>query len=379
MKPLSSSLYNIRNKRKILSSINAVMVAVCFIHILYSFTQGILYMVDRNSSATYKKAAIVMQYGDKPIDKALIKVINENENVERVIPTPIGYGIHFNLPGNSDRAAALSLRPVDRDFLLKKYNIKLIAGRLPREGQNEIAISKAIAKNRELKLGGKVGDGINEFDNLPGVYTVVGILDSYSLLSILSANESIFPDYRNKNVILGRNFLVFPKPDRKAAMDRFLEQLPKDNVDVSTESIFLKHLEKNLGALRVIDIISILSILVMVITVGSSKYAQYINRKEELGVLNALGYSKLQILNRTFKEVVTINLIGYLLGIALGILLSYGLGKGIWEPKGGKGFLFTAKGFFVSSFVPLFTILFSIIPINNLISKLDPIRMIEKN
>lgn len=379
MKPLSSSLYNIRNKRKILTSINAVMIAVCFIHVLYAFTQSIITMVNRNDVAAYKKAAIVMNYGEKPIDRGLIKAIERNGNVERVVPTPIGYGIRFSIPGDSDRAVAFPIRPVDRDYFMKKYGIQLILGEMPREGQNEIAINKDVAKNRKIKIGDKVGDGVYQFDNLRGEYTVVGMLDSESLISILSSNNNIFPDYKNEEAILERSFFVFPRQGKKAAMDQYIESLPKDKVDTYTESIFLKHLEKNLGALRVIDIISILSIIVMVVTVGSSKYAQYINRKEELGVLNALGYTKAQILNRTLIEVVVVNFIGFILGIVLGIILSYGLTKGLWEPQGGEGFLFTVKGFVVSAFVPLFTILFSIIPINNLINKLDPIKMIEKN
>ena len=112
---------------------------------------------------------------------------------------------------------------------------------------------------------------------------------------------------------------------------------------------------------------------------GSSKYAEFFNRKEELGLLNALGYSKSIILKRAFSEVVIINFLGFLLGIALGYIVSAINTKVIWQPCGAKGFLFTIKGLSVATFVPLFTTLFTIIPINNLINKLDPIKMIEKN
>lgn len=262
---------------------------------------------------------------------------------------------------------------------MEKLGIKLVEGNLPEEGKNEIAVNKDIAKNRHLKIGDKVGDGVNRFDSIPGVYKITGLLDSEPTISLLSANDSIYPGYKNEQMILKMGFYVFPKDGKKAAMDTYMESLPKSKADISTMSIVSKDFERNLGSLKVIDVISILAIVVMVVTVGSSKYAQYINRKEELGLLNAVGYNKSQILIRTSKEVIIVNLLGFIFGAALGIIMSYGLAGGLWEPVGAKGFLYTTKGLIEGALVPLFTILFSIIPINNLINKLDPIKMIEKN
>lgn len=379
MKPLSSSLYNKRNKKKIFVSINAVMVAVCFIWVLYTFTQSILVMVNRNATAVYKDSAAIMSYGQKSIDTGIINDISKNENVDRIVPTILKYGIEYSIPGSNDRARAVPIRTEDRDYFMKKLGIKLVEGNLPEEGKNEIAVNKDIAKNRHLKIGDKVGDGVNRFDSIPGVYKITGLLDSEPTISLLSANDSIYPGYKNEQMILKMGFYVFPKDGKKAAMDTYMESLPQSKADISTMSIVSKDFERNLGSLKVIDVISILAIVVMVVTVGSSKYAQYINRKEELGLLNAVGYNKSQILIRTSKEVIIVNLLGFIFGAALGIIMSYVLAGGLWEPVGAKGFLYTTKGFIEGALVPLFTILFSIIPINNLINKLDPIKMIEKN
>jgi ABC-type antimicrobial peptide transport system permease subunit len=378
MKPLSPILYSKRNKKKIFASINAVMLAVLFLYVLYTFSQTLMSMQWRNHIPVYKKAASVMNYDQNPIDKKLIKSITDNESVERIIPTIFDYGIRYSIPGAADSAEALPIRIADRDYFMRKLGIKLIAGELPREGLKEIAINKDIAKNRNVKIGDMVGDSVNKFDDLPGEYLVVGLLSSDTLVSILSVNESIYPDYKDEAHIMELSFYVFPKAGKKAVLDKYISSLPKDKVRISTEDSVMKQFQRSSAALKVIDIIAILSIIVMVITVGSSKYAQYINRKEELGLLNAIGYNKNQILVKTFKEVVAINLFGFILGILLGIMVSLGLDKSLWSPKGAAGLLYTNKGFIVAMFVPMFTILFSIIPINNLINKLDPIKMIEK-
>lgn len=379
MKPLSSRLYSKRNKKKVLASVNAVMLAVLFLYVIYTFTETLMSVEKRNVIAVYKKAAVVRKYEQNPIAKQLISDLGKNENIEGVIPTKFDYGIKFAVPGISDMALSVPIRPKDRAYFMDKMGIKLIEGDLPREGQKEIAVNKDIVKNRKLKIGDKVGDGVNKFDNLPGEYVVVGILDSEALVSILSVNNSIYPNYKDNSLIMGTGFYVFPKVGKKDAMDKYLAKLPEDKVIVSTKATASIHFERNSSALKVIDIIAILSIIVMVVTVGSSKYAQYINRKEELGLLNAMGYNKNQILGKTFKEVVLVNLIGFGLGIILGWIASLRLDLVLWKPSGVSGLLYTNKGLIMAMIVPMFSILFSIIPINNLINKLDPIKMIEKN
>ena len=140
-----------------------------------------------------------------------------------------------------------------------------------------------------------------------------------------------------------------------------------------------KQFEKDTGFLEILDVISILTIVLMVITVGSSKYIEFLSRREELGILNAIGYSKKQILKRAVVEVICINTISYVLGLAMGIITSYISKKYFFEGSGLVGTVFNVKAFIVAAYIPLFTSLFTIIPINLIINKLDPINMIENN
>ncbi|MFA9398349.1 MAG: ABC transporter permease [Clostridiaceae bacterium] len=379
MKAFSPFLYSKRNKRKVFASLNAVIIAVSFLFVLYAFMQSMIFFQERKFLYLYDNIASVSTYGANPIEKEIIEKIKENENVETVIPANRNFSIYYKIPGIIDTSLAIPILEQDRDYFMDKLNIKVLEGRLPKEGLMEIAINKDIAINRKLILGDKVGDSVNKLDNIPGEYEIVGILDDVAVTSIMSVNDRNMPNYKNREELLTRGFYVFPKEDKKEAMDKYISSLEKDKVSITTKEIAVDYFNKSASSTKVIDVIAILSIVVMVLTVGSSKYAQYLNRKEELGVLNALGFNKSQILKRAFNEVVIVNLFGYILGIVLGIILSYLLAKGLWESCGVKGFLYTGKGIVIASFIPLFTILFSIIPINMMINKLDPIKMIEKN
>lgn len=379
MKPLSSILYSRRNKKKVLVSINAVMLAVAFLYVIYAFIQSIGVMEERNGIFIHDNAATVSSYKEKAIKSSIIKSIKNNKDVDKIIPSQFNYGIKFEIPGASDTSKVYPIKQADTDYFIKKCKIKLISGRLPEDDKYEIALNKDIAKNRKVKIGDKVGDSINKFDTLPGEYTITGIIDSSSLTSIVSANNSIFPDYKNENQSLSSGFFVFPKEGRMSEVNKYIEKFSNNDAEFNTKNTVQKTFDSGMGALRVLDIIAILSIVIMVTIVGSSKYVQYINRKEEFGLLNAVGYNKKNILKRIFKEVCMTNIIGYAAGLILGLITMIYLKVNLWQPAGAQGFLYTKKGLIISLFIPLFTILFSIIPINNLISKLDPIKMIEKN
>lgn len=379
MKVMSPLLYSRRNKRKVFAAINSVMIAVSFLYILYAFVNSITYMQERNSIYKYENASIVTSYGKNIIDTAVIDRISKNENVDRLIPTSINYGIKYVIPGISDQTSTLPIREFDMEYFMNKEGIKLINGRLPKDGVFEIAINKDIAINRKVTIGDKVGDSINKFDSLQGEYVIVGIIESKALISILSVNESLYQNYKNEENLFCRGFIVYPKDGKKQAMDKFLTDFKSDETRIINIDTQIEAFKNTTGVLKVLDIIAILSIIVMVITVGSSKYAQYLNRKEELGIINAIGYSKNRILSKTLKEVLLTNIVGFIAGVILGFIMSYMLAKNLWEPNGVKGCLYTNKSFVVGLFVPIFTTLFTIIPINNLINKLDPIKMIEKN
>lgn len=333
----------------------------------------------KNATAEYKNAAVIESYGGKPVDDSLIKSIQENENVDKVIPAVLKYKLKYDIPGSSDHASIALVRESDRDYFMKREGIKLVQGRMPKDGAKEIVLNANIAKNRKVKIGDKVGNNINNFDTLPDEYEVVGLLDGRTMTSIVSANESIWPGYENKNDLSKCDFYIFPKQDRKSGMDNYLKGLDDKNIEALTTDSVIKDYNASRGALKVIDVIAILSIIVMVVTVGSSKYAQYLNRKEELGVLNAIGYNKNQILKKVLKEVAVENILGFGFGLLLGFIGSLFLAENLWQPCGVPGVLFTLKGFEVGIFIPLFTILFTIVPVNNVISGMDAIKIIEKN
>lgn len=374
MKALSILNYSKKNKNKVISSIIPVLVAVCFLYCINTFVKSISDSLYKLYVSSYKYHAAIMDCDNEKI----IEKVKNNENVEKLIPF-MGYGMKYSIPSSLTLANVVALKTEDMNYFFKRESMQIILGRLPKEGSKEILVNSLVAKNKKITIGDTLGNAIDNFEQIDGEYKVVGILKGESMLSVVPFNNEILKEYENTEKSLNRGIIVFPKKDKISEVNKVVEDLPKGEGIYSTFNILNERFYKNMDCLEFLDRISILAIFLMVITVGSSKYVEFFNRKEEIGIINAIGYNKIKILKRAILEVLTVNIIAYILGLILGISISYFMKKNIFESIGAVGVVFNKKAFIVSLYIPLFTTLFTIIPINAVINKLDPIDMIENN
>jgi ABC-type lipoprotein release transport system permease subunit len=374
MKVLSILNYSRKNRNKVVSSIIPVLIAVTFLYLINTFVKSINNSLYKLNVSSYKYHATITACDNENI----IEKVKNNKNVERLVPF-MWYGIKYSIPGSLTFADVMGLRAEDMNYFLEKESIQVMIGRLPEEGKKEIAVDYLVAKNKKIIIGDSVGNALDKFDGINGEYKVVGILKGENMLSIVSFNNEILKDYDDGEKSLQKGSIVFPKKNKINEVNKLVEALPKGEAVYNTFNILSERFKKDMGCLELLDVISILSIFLMVITVGSSKYVEFFNRKEEIGILNAIGYNKRQILKRAMLEVITVNTISYILGLLLGISLSYLVKGNIFEKVGAVGVVFDEKALIVSLYVPLFTTLFTVVPINAMINKLDPIDMIENN
>ncbi|AZV56715.1 FtsX-like permease family protein [Clostridium sp. AWRP] len=378
MKPLSFLTYYKGNKKSFISSVISISIVIAFLYAANTFIKSIevsfykLYLSEYNTYARIKTFG-----GENSIPKNIMNTVKKDGNVEKIIPFK-WYALDYNIMGISADSEVLALNNNDINYFLNKQNITVLSGRLPFQGKNEIAVDSLVAKNRDLHIGDSVGTMINKFDSIYGKYKVVGILKGENMISIAPINDAAY--YENNTSILPKGgVIIFPKKNKINKVNKLVNSLPNDTILPETMNTMSAELKRSLDFSKILDIITILTIFLMVITVGSSKYIQFLNRKEELGILNAIGYTKIQILKNVILEVFLVNFISYILGLIIGIILSYIDKYYIFQSCGALGVILDVKAFIVCSYIPLFTTLFTIIPVNSMINKLDPINMIEKS
>src|SRR5256714_14204955 len=85
--------------------------------------------------------------------------------------------------------------------LLARDGYRVAVGRLPRADANEIAISEEIARSRQVWIGGKLGNNVDELDRLPDAFTVVGIIRRPTRIGLIPL------DYMTEHYLLERRDL----------------------------------------------------------------------------------------------------------------------------------------------------------------------------
>lgn len=368
MKPLSSIIYAKNNKGKAFSSLQTIFIAVSFIMILYTCFETVKGLETNKTIKPMEYSNTISSLDGKDINKETLEEIKKMEIVDCLIPTSNIYTLRFMVPGAADRTKVLDLKEKDMNSFLEKQHMELLSGRLPKEGEKEITISEFISKNKNYNIGDMVGTDIDEFDTVPGSFKVVGILKGDGYYSICPWKEEEFLE----------KYFVFAKEGQIDKLGNYLESFDKDKFDVATLEKTRADFNSSMEVMKTLDLVSIISLVVIVIIVGISKYAEFLNRKEEIGLLNALGYSKGYLLRRAFLEVLVINVLGLVIGILIGVGVDYLLKQGFWSKLGvDLAPLFTWKSIFISLILAMFTTLFTLIPINNLINKIDPIKTVE--
>ncbi|MBC8059059.1 MAG: ABC transporter permease [Clostridiaceae bacterium] len=377
MKPLSALNYSKNNRKKLITSTISIIVAVLFLFVFQTFIKSILdTMYQVNTKAYNIHVRIYSVEKDRSITEKIINEIKNDPNVEKIIPF-IPYTTRYIIPASMSTTDILGVRAEDMEYFMKRHKITLKEGRLPLEGNKEVALDLRVAKNKKVKLGDKIGNSVIKNDSLDGEYTVVGLLEEKDFISLMPYNTSSTSIKLNETNMLQISALVFPKDNKLSQVDTLVSSFSSSDVSALGLNKINKLFNDNMSILKTLDMICIIAIMVMVISVGSSKYVQFYSRKQEFGVLNALGYTKTLIMKKAFMEILLVNTLGFSIGLAFGVLVSFLFTNVAFTAVGAIGVFFGAKAFLIGLFIPLFTTLFTLIPVNRMINKLDPIVMIE--
>ncbi len=372
MRPLSTGTYFRHNKKKIVSNLIVIVAAICLVYIMECFIASIVESIYPLDSTRFRYCSIIVATEAVPeIQQEILDSFENSGFVESVVCVSVRQ-IGFSVPGSTTHTAVFAVKSADQAYVMDQFQIKVINGRMPDIGADEIAIDQSVAQNNHLQIGSQTE--LDKSHNLDRPYKVVGILTSASHISFVGSPE---PDssglYSDE-----RGYLVFPEDDCFEQAESEVLSLRGQGLTVWTLSLYDKLYEKNNQTFQILDVMVILSIVVMVVCLVCSKYAQYYSRKKEIGVLSALGYTRKEITIRTVKEILLTNIIGFLIGLALAIVLCKFIVAAFFDSVGGTGVYLYGKAALLSWLAPLMTTVFTLIPVYRLIGRVDAISIIEK-
>lgn len=373
MKPLSIFNYYRNNLKRLSAVFIAVSLSVFLLYTLQmliysSFRTEYLSLVESQKyySSFLRKESL--------IDPELVESIKKQKSAGMIMPWVFYYtNITYTLGETGTKI--LSLSTDDMRSLMSAANLKLIQGRFPVAGSEEILLHRLVAKNKGLEIGDSIGSNIDNKEPFPGEHKIVGIIDGTPIISFNSL-ETWINTYHLDPYKYG--MIVIPGKGKLDELNKYIESLPYQGLEIRTlNSTTIQITESSGNVDTLLTLINLIVITIVSLCVGFLCYIYFYQRRTEFGLLNALGFTRQHIINRAFAEVSGINAAGFLAGILLALLCALVLNTLHFIPKGQLLVLWDLSYLTRVLCIPLFVSLFSVLPIWRMLNKLDPIAIIE--
>jgi len=330
-----------------------------------------------------RQVTVVSPRAESTVDPAVSAQIRGHADVAGVVPA-MKLRIRVDVPPMAHPSIPLyAVSESDLETLIGLYGARIQEGRLPRPRSNEIVLSEALAQNRSWHVGDKIGRayGDRDDDELPTEMIVAGILSSspgqadlwtgFVSLEYLSSHEF----YAGHST----HMLVLPREGRKSEIDAWLEEnVASGDTSVRTYDLMQRDYGLAMWALMALfGIIESVIAVVAAVALAILSYTFFIQRRDEFGVLHAIGHSRRRLVLRTARESVSIVLVAWLLSVVLcGIGLVY-IQARVFAPKGMTFNLFHPAPWLFTLPLPLAVVAVGVGLVARMLRRLDPVTVIE--
>jgi len=386
-RPLACATFYRRHKRQATLLIGAMTLMVLSVSLLvFTFTTVEGAVQPGLSNLNYMS---LVAPNTIELEPDVIAQIRTHPAVERVIPayTVSLFGLAIPPFYDGYPVETYSVPAEDMAYLVDLYHLKLAEGRLPRPNTNEVILAWTVARNRNLKVGDVIGDPerpIHAFaPTLPSELVVSGIFAQAgnpaedTWLNFMS--QEFINNYRS-DWKTDLSLIVVPKAEQKAALDAWLEnEIASNKRNVSTYGKNQASFHKQMGSIFLIVLLmeSVIA-AVAAIALAGLNYIFVTQRQSEFGVLNALGFTRLQLVWRVVRETAFTTGTALLLSVALCAVSLLYVQFGLYASLGLRLDFFNLTPWLFTLPIPVAVLAASAVAIGWTLSRLDPVSIIER-
>ncbi len=319
LKPLAASTYLLRNGGKTIPLTGAIMLSVLLVAGIVAMINSIPYSI-RSVYKYAQESLIFGPRGDPELTPKLVAILKKESPVplERVMLVRTASSYVKSIVGKWP-FIVVGLEQKDMEYFLKRQRMTSLVGRLPKPGEAGAVVSEPVARNLRLHLGSDLMDPKNSDSYSPEHVKVIGIANTDRWMMITDI------EYERANhfppVDVGLAFAGNAQDQDKLgrwAVKRF----EGGRAQVFAYHMLDKDTTENFAILyKILDVVIGMLVLVVTFMMGMLMNIYQSQRLVEFGLLQAIGYTKRQLLRRVMRETFYVLVAGWLLGL----LLAYGL------------------------------------------------------
>lgn len=327
------------SKRKVRSALSAlgILLGVAMIVSLVSVSDGLQKLTD-NFSRTLGSNILIVQKGSMPQTGSYgeldVRVLEDLEKIPGVLfaaPLVIGTGTLEDYRSSTAFVGSLvGIIGIDSEKETRSNSeyTKVSAGRAIRpDSGDEAMVGVEVARDGDFKVGDTAKIKLSKGPNKGKVYsyTIVGIYETGS------GDNDVIIDIGEAREILGipENRITFARaipenPARSEEIERKIKMLIP-GVDPSFGRSVVNQLSSFTNTLKVATwVIAGLAAIIGGLGIANSMVMSVAERTKEFGILKAVGWRSNEIVYLVLAECLIISSFGALLGIGLGLLVTYG-------------------------------------------------------
>ncbi len=376
LRPLAPSTYLLRNLGKTIPLTAVIVLAVTLVSGIIAMIDSIPYSI--RTVYKYAKEDIgITPRGDPSLLPGLVKDIQDHSPVPigRVITCRVTSAVVHSIVGKWP-FLMLGFNQDDMRYYTARQGARQIVGRYPEPGKPEALVSRPVAKNLGLKLGSIVlkPDDIDNYSPTP--VKVVGIAETdrwFMMDPIEYQRANYFPPIDDA-MIFAKNSEDQDRLDHWA-VKRFKGQRPLVfayfEIEKNTREMFATLymiLNVVIGALA----------LVITFMMGMLMNIYQSQRLVEFGLLQAIGYTKKQLLRRVLLESVTVIFVGWFFGMILTFGLLHLANALLMAPKAYALDVFDRVAYLYTVPIPFAILVVAVTTVVLRFRKFDPVGVVER-
>jgi ABC-type lipoprotein release transport system permease subunit len=391
--PLSSRTFYLRHRRRSLMLVVAIGLMV-FSVALQAFVISTSTDAMMPYILSYTGQTSIVSPGNmyRAVDTDVLAQIRVHPDVTHVIPVkPLSMVV--NIPTLGELPMTIyAVREGDLQILLDAYDLHLSDGEMIQPQSNQIILTNALAHNRGLGVGDAIGRPVRERDGTPTEMRVVGLLKSDKPALVERKGYAIPPAPRwagfasyeyveahERYAAVPTHALVLPVEGREPEVEAWLEEsIASPRVSVTTfRTNYQTHREGERDGLQLMVLTEVFIVAVAIIGLSILNTIFFTQRRDEFGILYAVGHSRSRLLSRTLRESVGVVSVAWLVGTALCVAFLF-YQSSVCVHMGSRLDLLNFRPWLFTFPIPLAVVAASTGTIAGMLSRLDPVPIIER-